>query len=307
VPRLTLFACLSLAAWACAETGRTPGPEASMGATIGECGVADIGPVAGPAGQERPGTPGAELGREAPGGLALRLNVPAYRLDVLENGAVTRGITVAVGTPDHPTPIGEFQVTRAIWNPWWFPPPFDWARGERVTPPGPANPTGRVKLFFGTYLFLHGTPDEASLGGAASHGCVRMANADAIALARIVHAHASPSLAPALLDSLEANPRRTRTIALEVPVPLAIRYDLVEVRGGWIEVHADVYARGPTIGPAEALAALERAGVDPERVDRQELRSALDDRPPFTIPLAGVLRPSAGLPAGDGGIRAADP
>ena len=290
MPRLTLLACLSLAAWACAETGRTPGPEASMGATIGECGVADVGPVAGPAGGERPGTPGEEPGREAPGGLAFRLNVPAYRLDVVENGIAIREITVAVGTPDHPTPISEFEVSRVVWNPWWYPPPFDWAKNERVTPPGPNNPTGRVKLFFGYYLFMHGTPDETSLGHAASHGCVRMANTDAIALARIVHAHASPGLAPALLDSLEANPRRTRTFALETPVPLAIRYDLVEVRGDWIEVHADVYGRGPIVGPAEALAALERAGVDSQQVDADELRAALRGASPFTIPVSGILR-----------------
>jgi murein L,D-transpeptidase YcbB/YkuD len=257
----------------------------------GECGISDAGPTPGAVRDARPDTSSA---------LALRLNIPAYRLDVLEGATVTREITVAVGTPDHPTPIGEFEVIRAIWNPWWIPPPFEWAKDEKVTPPGPDNPTGRVKLYFGHYLFLHGTPTEASLGHAASHGCVRMANADAIALARIVHAHASPGLAPALLDSLEADPDRTRTIGLETPVTLAIRYDLIEVRRGWIEVHEDIYRRG-TEGSTEALAALERAGIEPERVDRAELTEALHDRAPFAIPLAEVLRPSASQPAHDGG------
>lgn len=265
----------------------------------GECGVSDAGPTPGPVRDAPPDT--------ASSALALRLNIPAYRLDVLEGATVTREITVAVGTPDHPTPIGEFEVIRAVWNPWWFPPPFEWAKDEKVTPPGPDNPTGRVKLFFGYYLFMHGTPNEASLGHAASHGCVRMANADAIALARIVHAYASPGLAPALLDSLEADPDRTRTIGLETPVPLAIRYDLIEVRGAWIEVHEDIYRRG-SVGSTEALAALERAGIEPERVDEAELRAALDDRPPFAIPLAGVLRrPDADPPRADGGVPEADP
>ena len=32
------------------------------------------------------------------------------------------------------------------------------------------------------YIYIHGTPEEAALGTPASHGCVRMANADVIEL-----------------------------------------------------------------------------------------------------------------------------
>lgn len=32
------------------------------------------------------------------------------------------------------------------------------------------------------YVYIHGTPDEASLGTPASHGCIRMRNADVIEL-----------------------------------------------------------------------------------------------------------------------------
>lgn len=32
------------------------------------------------------------------------------------------------------------------------------------------------------YIYIHGTPDEASLGRPASHGCIRMANADVVDL-----------------------------------------------------------------------------------------------------------------------------
>jgi murein L,D-transpeptidase YcbB/YkuD len=250
--RHTLFLLAALLAAACA---RAPGPPAGAWAPAqpGECGVADV------ALDERPvAAPGTAASRpaplpaaDAPAPLALRLNVPAYRLDVLEDGRVTRTITVAVGTPDHPTPIGAFAITKIVWNPWWVPPPFEWAKKERVTPPGPNNPTGRVKLYFGWYLFLHGTPDTASLGHAASHGCVRMANPDAIALARTLHAHASPGISPALLDSLEANPRRTQTIALETPIALDIRYDLVETRDGRTLVHEDIYRRRDAVDAGE--------------------------------------------------------
>ena len=36
------------------------------------------------------------------------------------------------------------------------------------------------------YIYIHGTPDEAALGTPASHGCVRMRNADVIELFELV-------------------------------------------------------------------------------------------------------------------------
>ena len=284
--RALLVAALSVA---CAEAGPRSYAEATRPgpAPIGECGVVEA-EIPSPAPRRAAPSVPIPRAREA-GSLSLRLNIPAYRLDVVEGERVLREVPVAVGTPDHPTPSGEFQVTSVVWNPWWVPPPFDWARTERVTPPGPTNPTGRVKLYFGYYLFLHGTPDEASLGRAASHGCVRLRNADAIALARTVHAHASPDLLPALLDSLEENPARTRSIGLETPVPLSIRYDLVEVRSGRIEVHADIYGSGAA-GADEVMAALGRAGIDPGDVDLDRLGGALRAPPPLEIPLSGILR-----------------
>ncbi len=32
------------------------------------------------------------------------------------------------------------------------------------------------------WIYIHGTPDEASLGAPASHGCIRMSNADVVEL-----------------------------------------------------------------------------------------------------------------------------
>jgi len=47
------------------------------------------------------------------------------------------------------------------------------------------NRLGRVDSMR-RYIYIHGTPDEASLGTPASHGCIRMGNADVIALFDLV-------------------------------------------------------------------------------------------------------------------------
>jgi hypothetical protein len=54
--------------------------------------------------------------------------------------------SIAVGLPRYATPLGDFALTQITWNPWWHPPKGDWARNEKITEPGPANPWERDLL-----------------------------------------------------------------------------------------------------------------------------------------------------------------
>jgi len=208
--------------------------------------------------------------------LRLLLNVPAYRLDVVERGSLTRSIPVAVGQPKYRTPLGHFRIDYVVWNPWWRPPASDWARKERPQAPGWSNPVGRVKLHVTGLVFLHGTPNEGSLGTAASHACVRMSNADAIALARVVHSHAGPTLSPGLLDELVEDTARTRTLVLSRAVPVDIVYTLAEVRDTNLVLYVDVYRYAGTKVPpveVEAMRALRRLRGDTATIDVTRVRA----------------------------------
>jgi murein L,D-transpeptidase YcbB/YkuD len=218
------------------------------------------------------------------------VNVPAARLDVWHEGAIIRSYPVAVGARAFPTPVGAFELREVTWNPWWVPPPSEWARDEKAKPPGERNPMGRVKLRFGDYYYMHGTSDTSSIGRAASHGCVRMRNEDAIELARFVLS-VSDSIVPALLDSLERDPRRTYRIPLRCRVPVVVRYDLAEVRDTVLELYPDVYRRSLSLR-TEALAALERAGYTDAELDLQRLDAILSDGSPRPrlIPLRSIVR-----------------
>jgi murein L,D-transpeptidase YcbB/YkuD len=222
----------------------------------------------------------------------LDLNVPAYRLDAYDGGVRILSFTVAVGMRRYRTPRGEYEITSVDWNPWWIPPDREWARNERETPPGPSNPMGRVKLNF-LPVFLHGTPAVSPLGQAASHGCVRMANQDAIALALHVHAVGTPAVPGAVLDSLVTDTSLTRLIPLEFPVPIRVRYDLAEVADDTLFLHRDIYSLDGRSELQRALDALSDAGIDEELVDRDQLRKFLrsTSRRPLRIPLGGLLNP----------------
>jgi lipoprotein-anchoring transpeptidase ErfK/SrfK len=87
---------------------------------------------------------------------------------------------VAVGQPIYPTPVGKFTIVTMQRNPWWYPPDSEWAAGASPIPPGPGNPLGtRWMGLSASGVGIHGTPDAASIGYSASHGCIRMRIPDA--------------------------------------------------------------------------------------------------------------------------------
>ena len=97
-----------------------------------------------------------------------------------KHGKAVRTLGVAVGQSQYPTPVGRFEIIEKQLNPWWYPPNSSWAAGEKPVPPGPGNPLGtRWMGISAPGVGLHGTPDAASVGYSASHGCIRMRIPDA--------------------------------------------------------------------------------------------------------------------------------
>jgi lipoprotein-anchoring transpeptidase ErfK/SrfK len=91
-----------------------------------------------------------------------------------------RTFQVATGQSIYPTPLGNWHVVDMQRNPWWRPPDSPWAQGLKPIPPGPGNPLGtRWMGLDAAGVGMHGTPDAASIGYSASHGCIRMRIPDA--------------------------------------------------------------------------------------------------------------------------------
>jgi lipoprotein-anchoring transpeptidase ErfK/SrfK len=102
------------------------------------------------------------------------------RLLLYSKEKLVRRFGVATGQSSYPTPTGDFEITNMQRNPWWYPPPSDWAADSDPVPPGPGNPLGtRWMGLSAPYVGIHGTPDAASIGYSASHGCIRMRIPDA--------------------------------------------------------------------------------------------------------------------------------
>ena len=115
-------------------------------------------------------------------------------VELHRGGQVVRTWPVAVGTGGSPTPTGTFTVGAKRFEPTWVNPAQDrWGADlpARIGP-GPDNPLGLRALNWNrvgggdTLIRFHGTPNEDSIGEAASNGCVRMFNDDVIEMYDLV-------------------------------------------------------------------------------------------------------------------------
>ena len=146
------------------------------------------------------------------------------RILVVRIGAIdVRKYDIAVGKKAHPTPTGRFTVRHMIWNPAWAPPDAAWAKGKQPTPPGhPKNPMRAVKIFFQEPdYYIHGTNDEESIGYAASHCYIRIAEADAVDLAKYLMEHAGAPHGDDWYEQVLSSDKRT-DVRLPAPIPMVI-------------------------------------------------------------------------------------
>ncbi|WP_239461799.1 L,D-transpeptidase [Occallatibacter savannae] len=94
------------------------------------------------------------------------------KLALVEDGAMKKVYTVAVGKPSKPSPVGTFAIQRRVKNPVY-------QHEGKVVQPGPGNPVGTRWMGLSVKGYgIHGTNEPKSIGKAASHGCIRMARKD---------------------------------------------------------------------------------------------------------------------------------
>jgi lipoprotein-anchoring transpeptidase ErfK/SrfK len=107
-------------------------------------------------------------------------------------GKILMYAPVTTGSQHDPLPIGEWKVTGVQRDPkFHYNPDLFWdadpKHAKATIPPGPNNPVGVVWVDISKpHYGLHGTPEPATVGKTASHGCVRLTNWDATKLASLV-------------------------------------------------------------------------------------------------------------------------
>jgi lipoprotein-anchoring transpeptidase ErfK/SrfK len=107
-------------------------------------------------------------------------------LTITEGEKILAAFPITPGSKQLPAPIGTWQIVKIATLPW-----FRWDKamlmhGKRSgdfhnIPPGPRNEVGLVWIGLNKKgIGIHGTNSPDSIGHSASHGCIRLANWDAV-------------------------------------------------------------------------------------------------------------------------------
>lgn len=95
----------------------------------------------------------------------------------------------STGSEHDPLPYGQWKVTAVVRNPVYrYDPKLFWdaRRGDAkaMIAAGPNNPVGVVWIELSKKHYgIHGTPEPGNIGKTQSHGCIRLTNWDALAVA----------------------------------------------------------------------------------------------------------------------------
>ncbi|ATE64335.1 L,D-transpeptidase family protein [Rhizorhabdus dicambivorans] len=187
----------------------------------------------------------------------IYVNVPSYRLSVMNDGTEEASYNVVVGAPKTPTPQLALHAQSIVANPSWTVPQsiikaggvrgkgFRYTRNpdgsvRAVQAPGPTNALGRIKIDMPNphAIYLHDTPNHAVFdreNRALSHGCVRVQNIQE--LAALLQGGDG-------LDDALAEPSKTRTFQLGRSIPVYLVYFTAQAeRDGSIRFVGDPYGR----------------------------------------------------------------
>ena len=117
----------------------------------------------------------AELAKKYPA--VLIVDRGAFKLTLYKNLKKAKTYGIAVGQVGLDTPAGLYTIQNKAVNPAWHVPNSAWAgdlAGKVIAGDDPSNPIKARWMGIYDGVGVHGTSDDASIGSAASHGCIRM-------------------------------------------------------------------------------------------------------------------------------------
>ena len=126
--------------------------------------------------------------------VATKVDTKTNMLGVFEAEKLIAAYPVTIGSAHNTSPIGDWKVRGIAKLPRFRYDKEMLEHGERsgnfyMLAPGPRNPVGVMWIALNKKgIGIHGTNDPGSIGRAASHGCIRLANWDVVRLATKIKA-----------------------------------------------------------------------------------------------------------------------
>lgn len=220
------------------------------------------------------------------------VNIPAFRMDLFQDGSLLKSYKVGIGYPEFPLPQGLRKAQTIIFNPTWTPPDSPWVAkmknvspGETVAAGDKDNPLGPIKIPIGLPSLIHGGKSPAKIGKFASHGCVGLTNAQVKDFATLLgRASNTNGISQQTITSYLQDKEQTKTVKLNQSVPVELRYETIVLEGSKLHIYKDVYAQD-TNTEENLRHVLEAHGVkfddlsEPQRTEALNALNAMSARP----------------------------
>jgi lipoprotein-anchoring transpeptidase ErfK/SrfK len=211
------------------------------------------------------------------------VNIPAFRMDLFQDGSLVKSYKVGIGYPEFPLPFGLRKANQIIFNPTWTPPDSPWVdkmknvtAGETVKAGDKDNPLGPIKIPIGLPSLIHGGKSPAKIGKFASHGCVGLTNAQIKDFAAMLAKASNTSeVSDGTIASYLEDREKTKTVKLNQTVPVELRYETIVLEDGKLHIYRDVYAQDSNT-EENLRAVLEANGVRLEDLSEQQRTEILN-------------------------------
>ncbi|HJY27235.1 MAG TPA: L,D-transpeptidase family protein [Pyrinomonadaceae bacterium] len=211
------------------------------------------------------------------------VNIPAFRMDLFQDGSLVKSYKVGIGYPQFPLPMGLRKANQIIFNPTWTPPDSPWVAKMKNATPGETikagdkdNPLGPIKIPIGLPSLIHGGKSPSRIGKFASHGCVGLTTPQvkdfALLLAR---ASNTKDISEQSIASYLKDEERTQTVKLNQTVPVELRYETIVLEDGKLHIYKDVYAQD-TNNEENLRQVLSAHGLKLEDLSEQQRSEVLD-------------------------------
>ena len=219
------------------------------------------------------------------------VNIPAFRMDLFQDGSLVKSYKVGIGYPEFPLPFGLRKANQIIFNPTWTPPDSPWVEkmknvtaGETVKAGDKDNPLGPIKIPIGLPSLIHGGKSPARIGKFASHGCVGLTNAQIKDFAAMLAKASNTSeVSDGTIASYLEDREKTKAVKLNQTVPVELRYETIVLEDGKLHIYKDVYGQG-TNTEENLRKVLEANGLKLEDLpQREQILNALKDVKKETI------------------------
>ena len=211
------------------------------------------------------------------------VNIPAFRMDLFQDGSLVKTYKIGIGYPQFPLPQGLRKAQQIIFNPTWTPPDSPWVAkmknatpGETIQPGDKDNPLGPIKIPIGLPSLIHGGKSPAKIGKFASHGCVGLTTPQIKDFTVQLAKASNTDQVPAKMDSYLEDEQKTQTIKLKETVPVELRYETIVLeKDGKLHIYKDVYAQN-TNTEENLRKVLEANGLKLEDLPEQQRTEILN-------------------------------